>query len=156
LTPSKAEPKRPPAEETAPGNDVPSASRKAIPARLDSREKALLCSQLALEHKALDLMILEVTKLSSYTDYFVILSGNSDRQVQAIASDLEEKLGQRGYRPLGIEGKREGRWVLLDYGDVLIHIFYQPIREFYDLERLWGDAPKIALPAAKKTRKSQP
>jgi ribosome-associated protein len=118
-----------------------------------SKEKALLCAQAALDHKAIDLAILEVKKLSSFADYFVISSGSSDRQVQAIASHIEEKLGKQGLHPLGIEGKREGRWVLLDYGDVIIHIFYHPIREFYDLERLWSDAPKVELPPVRKPRK---
>ncbi len=118
-----------------------------------SKEKALLCAQAALDHKAIDLAILEVKKLSSFADYFVISSGSSDRQVQAIASHIEEKLGKQGLHPLGIEGKREGRWVLLDYGDVIIHIFYPPIREFYDLERLWSDAPKVEWPPVRKPRK---
>jgi ribosome-associated protein len=118
-----------------------------------SKEKALLCAQAALDHKAIDLAILEVKKLSSFADYFVISSGSSDRQVQAIASHIEEKLGKQGLHPLGIEGKREGRWVLLDYGDVIIHIFYNPIREFYDLERLWSDAPKVEWPPVRKPRK---
>lgn len=118
-----------------------------------SKEKAFLCARAALVHKTVDLVILEVKKLSSFTDYFVILSGNSDRQVQAIASDIEEKLGKEGLRPLGVEGKQEGRWVLLDYGDVVIHIFYHPVREFYDLERLWSDAPRVELPPVKKVRK---
>jgi ribosome-associated protein len=118
-----------------------------------SKEKAILCARAALDHKAIDLAILEVKKLSSFADYFVISSANSDRQVQAIASHIEEKLGKQGFHPLGIEGKREGRWVLLDYGDVVIHIFYHPIREFYDLERLWSDAPKVELPSVRKPRK---
>jgi ribosome-associated protein len=121
-----------------------------------SKEKALLCARAALDHRAIDLAILEVKNLSSFTDYFVIFSGNSDRQVQAIASHIEEKLGKQGVYPLGIEGKREGHWVLLDYGDVIIHIFYHPIREFYDLERLWSDAPRVELPAVRKARRTRP
>jgi ribosome-associated protein len=121
-----------------------------------SKQKALLCARAALDHKAIDLAILEVKNLSSFTDYFVISSGNSDRQVQAIASHIEEKLGTQGLHPLGVEGKREGRWVLLDYGDVVIHIFYHPMREFYDLERLWSDAPRVELPAVRKPRRIRP
>jgi len=100
-------------------------------------------------------VILEVKNLSSFTDFFVICSGNSDRQVQAIAAHLEEKLGQGGIRPLSIEGKREGRWILLDYGDVVIHVFYQPVREFYNLERLWSDAPRIELPQTRLHRRKE-
>ena len=121
----------------------------------DNREKVFLCARAALDHKAVDLVILEVKNLSSFTDYFVICSGNSDRQVQAIAAHLEEKLGQGGIRPLSIEGKREGRWVLLDYGDVVIHVFYQPVREFYNLERLWSDAPRIELPQTRLPRRKE-
>ena len=119
----------------------------------DNREKAFLCARAALDHKAVDLVILEVKNLSSFTDYFVICSGNSDRQVQAIAAHIEEKLGEGKIRPLSVEGKREGRWVLLDYGDVVIHVFYQPVREFYDLERLWSDAPRIELPPLRSYRR---
>jgi ribosome-associated protein len=121
----------------------------------DNREKAFLCARAAQDHKAVDLVILEVKNLSSFTDYFVICSGNSDRQVQAIAAHLEEKLGQGGIHPLSIEGKREGRWILLDYGDVVIHVFYQPVREFYNLERLWSDAPRIELPQTRLHRRKE-
>lgn len=121
----------------------------------DNREKAFLCARAALDHKAVDLVILEVKKLSSFTDYFVICSGNSDRQVQAIAGHIEEKLKEGDIRPLSVEGKREGRWVLLDYGDVVIHVFYQPVREFYDLERLWADAPRIDLPPTRPPRRKE-
>ena len=125
-----------------------------IPA--NSKGKAILCARAALDHKAIDLVILEVKNLSSFTDYFLICSGNSDRQVQAIANHMEETLGKQGFPPLGIEGKREGRWILLDYGDVVIHIFYQPVREFYDLERLWVDAPRVEIPPRKKMRRKIP
>jgi len=117
-----------------------------------SQEKAFLCARALLDRKAIDLVILEVKDLSSFTDYFLICSGNSDRQVQAIASHIEEKLGKEGIRPLGIEGKREGRWTLLDYGDVVVHIFFQPVREFYDLERLWSEATRVEVPLPKKVR----
>lgn len=121
-----------------------------------SKEKAFLCARAVLERKAGDLVILEVKDLSSFTDYFLICSGNSDRQVQAIASYIEEKLAKIGVRPLGVEGKREGRWILMDYGDVIVHVFYQPIREFYDLERLWSEAPRIELPSAGRGRRKAP
>ncbi|MCX5906423.1 MAG: ribosome silencing factor [Deltaproteobacteria bacterium] len=119
-----------------------------------SKEKAFLCARAALDHKAINLVILEVRNISSFTDYFLICSGSSDRQVQAIASHIEEELAKKGISLIGQEGKTEGRWVLLDCGDVVIHVFYQPTREFYDLERLWADAPRIALsPASKRSRK---
>jgi ribosome-associated protein len=117
-----------------------------------SQEKAFLCARALLDRKAIGLVILEVKDLSSFTDHFLICSGNSDRQVQAIASHLEEKLGKEGILPLGIEGKREGRWILLDYGDVVVHIFFHPVREFYDLERLWSEASRVELPPSPKVR----
>lgn len=104
----------------------------------------------------MDLVILEVKYLSSVTDYFVICSGNSDRQVKAIAAHVEEKLGKKGIVPLGVEGKREGRWVLMDYGDVVVHVFYQPVREFYELERLWSEAPRMQWRSEHPARKTLP
>jgi ribosome-associated protein len=121
-----------------------------------SQEKAFLFARVLLERKAVDLVILEVKNLSSFTDYFLICSGRSDRQVQAIASHLEEKLGLEGIHPLGVEGKREGRWILMDYGEVIVHVFYQPVREFYDLERLWSEAPRVELPPVRKVRRKHP
>jgi ribosome-associated protein len=109
----------------------------------DSKEKSIFCAQAALEKKAFDITILELKKASSLTDYFLICSGRSDRQVQAIAQSIEEKMGEQGIRPLGEEGMREGRWVLMDYDDVVIHIFYDQLRRYYDLEGLWIEAPRI-------------
>ena len=90
-------------------------------------------------------MLLDVRNLTSITDYFLITSGSSTRQVQAIARHLQKELRDAGYRPLGMEGEQEGKWVLMDYDDVVIHIFYQPIREFYNLEGLWVEAKEVAL-----------
>jgi ribosome-associated protein len=112
----------------------------------DSKEKSIFCAQAALEKKAFDITILELKKASSLTDYFLICSGRSDRQVLAIAQSIEEKMGEQGIRPLGEEGMREGRWVLMDYDDVVIHIFYDQLRCYYDLEGLWIEAPRINAP----------
>lgn len=84
-------------------------------------------------------------KVTSFTDYFLLCSGKSDRQVQAIAQAIEEKLEKEGIRLLGQEGKTEGRWILMDYADVVVHIFLEPTRGFYDLEGLWIDAPRVEL-----------
>ena len=111
----------------------------------DSRTKFLLCVKTAIEKKAFDLVLLEMKKITSFTDYFLLCSGKSDRQVQAIAQAIEEELEKEGIRPLGQEGKNEGRWILMDYGDVVVHIFLEPVRAFYDLEGLWIDAPRIEL-----------
>ena len=101
-------------------------------------------AHLALDKKALDLQILDVQEQSSFTSFFIICSGTSDRHVQAIASHIETSSKKAGQYPLGMEGFREGRWILLDYGDIVIHIFHEPVRQFYDLERLWTEAPRIA------------
>ena len=99
----------------------------------------------AIEKKATDLVLLEMRGVSSYTDYFLVCSGKSDRQVQAIAQRIAEVLEEQGIKPLGLEGTSEGKWVLIDYGDLVVHVFLEPIRRFYDLEGLWMDAPRIDL-----------
>ena len=113
--------------------------------RSDSGDRLLQCINTALQRKAKGLVVMNVKALSSFTDYFIICSGTSDRQVKAIASWLEETLKKAGMAPLGIEGKQGGQWVLMDYGDIIIHIFYDSVREFYDIERLWSEAPKMII-----------
>jgi ribosome silencing factor RsfS/YbeB/iojap len=114
---------------------------------LQSKDRALLCAAYALEKKGLNVRILEVKGLSSLTDYLLIASGRSDRQVQAMAEGVRLGL-KKNYNtsPLAVEGMKEGRWVLLDYGDVMVHIFQEPVREFYDLEGLWSEAPELSIP----------
>ena len=106
-------------------------------------EKAMLCAEVAAVHKAERPLIWEVTELVDYADYFVICSGRSTRHVQAIAEHIEAALSQRRVKPLGIEGLIEGHWVLLDLDDVVVHIFYHPVRAFYDLEGLWWEARQV-------------
>jgi ribosome-associated protein len=101
---------------------------------------------LAQEKKAQDVRALDVRERATFTDYFLLCSGSSDRQVTTIARHIEESLKKEGVRPLGVEGLREGRWVLLDYGDLVVHIFLESIREFYKFDRLWGSAREIPLP----------
>jgi ribosome-associated protein len=110
---------------------------------IDGKERLLLCINASLKRKAKNLTILNLKELSSFADYFIICSGTSDRQVQAIAASIHENLKEYGIVPLGIEGESLGKWVLMDYEDVIIHVFYEPIREFYDIERLWPDAPRV-------------
>ena len=111
----------------------------------NTRDLVIQCVNAVLEKKAHGLVILKVKEISSFTDYFVICSGNSDRQVKAIADSVEGVLKKSGVLPLGIEGARTGQWVLMDYGDVVVHVFYEPVREFYDIERLWSDAPIMTV-----------
>ena len=96
-----------------------------------------------LSMKAFDVVVLDLHGLTSFADTFIICSGRSHRQVSAIAEFVEKNLKEKGIKPLGIEGLREGHWVLMDYGDVVIHVFLEPIRTFYDLEGLWSDARRI-------------
>ncbi|MFZ9594759.1 MAG: ribosome silencing factor [Bdellovibrionia bacterium] len=112
-----------------------------------SCEKALLCARAALEKKAESVKILDLTELSSLTDAFLICSGMSDRQVKAIADSVQTHLELAGHEVLSVEGYSDGRWILLDCGDVIVHIFLDALREYYDLENLWSDAPRIKIPS---------
>jgi len=120
----------------------------------DSRARALRGVNAALEKKAKDLVILSVKEISAFADYFIICSGTSDRQVRAIAAAIQENLKAADILPLGVEGEAAGQWVLMDYDDVVIHIFLDPVRTFYDLERLWSDAPRRGIPDETVTLKS--
>ncbi|MEW6664845.1 MAG: ribosome silencing factor [Thermodesulfobacteriota bacterium] len=110
---------------------------------MNSLEKALLCLKIVKERKAVHPELLDVGHLTSISDYFLIAGGNSNRQVQAIARHVARRMKEEGFGPYGIEGEQQGHWVLMDYSDVVIHIFFQPVREFYDLEGLWSEAPRI-------------
>lgn len=106
---------------------------------------ARLAAGAALDKKALDPLVLDLRDLSSVSEYFVILTGTSDRHVQAVAQQIMEAFQSIGIKTLGEEGFREGRWVLLDYGEIVVHVFLEPVREYYDIERLWIDAPRLDL-----------
>jgi ribosome-associated protein len=120
--------------------------------RLGGWPRALEVTRAALDRKAYDLVVLEVGHVSSIADYFVICSGRSDTQVQAIAQGVEAHLARQGIRPLSVEGMSHGQWVLMDYGDVVMHVFYVPVREFYDLERLWARGERVELPEPFQTQ----
>jgi ribosome-associated protein len=113
-----------------------------------SLELARMISRAALDKKAENLVILDVHELSSFTDYFVIMGGTSTRHVQGLAEAVDGELRAKKLKEGSTEGLQEGRWVLLDYGDVVVHVFYRDEREFYDLEGLWHDAPRIAVEEA--------
>jgi len=97
----------------------------------------------AEDRKAIDLKVLHLEKVSDFTDYFLICSGASERQVQAIADAVQERLRNDRVRPLHVEGYNRAQWVLLDFGDLVVHVFLEEPRRFYALERLWGDAPDV-------------
>lgn len=105
-------------------------------------------ADLALSKKGFNVSILDLTGISNVTDYFVIVSGDATLHVDAIADAIEDGLREDGVRAHGREGQKGGRWILLDYFDVIAHIFHQPVREFYALEKLWGDAPQESIDAA--------
>jgi ribosome silencing factor RsfS/YbeB/iojap len=114
---------------------------------LQSIDRALLCAAQVLDKKAFNVRVLDVRGVSSLTDFIVLASGGSDRQVQAAAESVHLGLKQQhALRPLGIEGMNEGRWALIDYGDVMVHVFQEPVRQFYDLDGLWRDAIEVPLP----------
>ena len=112
---------------------------------LSSRERAERCALLALDKKAFDVSILEITALSSIADYLVLVSGRTDKQVQAIADSVRQGLKKFG-KALDIEGTTEGKWAVIDYGDVIVHIFQEELRRYYDLDGLWSKAPLIEVP----------
>lgn len=113
---------------------------------MNSDALAQACAKSALEKKALDLRILHISELSSLADYLVIATGTSDRHVQAIAEAVRvEQKQNSATSPLAVEGLDDGRWVLLDYGDVMVHIFQDEVRRFYDLEGLWIEAPEVEV-----------
>ncbi|MCP3926062.1 MAG: ribosome silencing factor [Desulfobacterales bacterium] len=95
--------------------------------------------------KALDIVVLDVQQLTSYTDYLIVATGTSTRQVSAIAEHIKKETSEIKIKPLSIEGLKEGQWVLMDYGDIIIHLFVEETRMFYDIEGLWADAENISI-----------
>jgi ribosome-associated protein len=122
----------------------------------DSAAAAMAAIEAALDKKALMPVLIDVSGMASYTDFIAIVSGRSDRQVDAIADGVLIAMKARGRHLLGQEGSGSGRWTLLDFGDVVIHVFYHPVREFYDLESLWVDAPRIPLKVPPDAIMTQP
>ncbi|HVR60358.1 MAG TPA: ribosome silencing factor [Polyangia bacterium] len=110
----------------------------------------------ALDKKALMPVLIDVSAMASYTDFIGIVSGRSDRQVDAIADHISALMKARGRRVIGQEGGGGGRWTLLDFGSIVIHVFYHPVREFYDLESLWIDAPRVKLDVPPEAMLTQP
>lgn len=108
----------------------------------------------AADKKARDLVVLDVGDLLSITDYFVICSGTSDRQVRTIVDEVHAKLRELATKPLRTEGEPGGGWVLVDYGDFVVHVFSEETRAYYDLERLWKDAPRPDLPELAEAREA--
>jgi ribosome-associated protein len=122
------------------------AARGKKHARLSTLELALAIARIGLEKKALNVEIIDVQGKVDYADYVVVLSGRSDRQVAALAGYIQEDLTKaKGVRCLSLEGLPHGRWVLMDYGDVVVHVFHEDVRGYYDLESLWIDAARVSV-----------
>jgi ribosome-associated protein len=130
----------------APKDQVAEAPRQEPEERPDpSRPRAMAIAQAALDKKAEDVLVLDVRGLTSYADYFVLLTADSERQATAVADHVDEKMKALGHSRVGSEGYETGRWILIDYGDVVAHVMSREARGFYDLEGLWADAPRFAV-----------
>lgn len=119
-------------------------SHEGETATIDSKDIAILCARIADDKKGEDIIIFDVQRLTSITDYFVICSGLNKKQLQSMATDIQLKLQSYNIHEIGIEGYADTQWILIDYGDVIVHLFSKDMRRFYDLELLWGDAPKLS------------
>jgi len=142
-------------EALAPSKAAAVDSRKARQSA-DSLDVAKAAIDAALDKKALLPVLIDVSAMASYTDFIAIVSGRSDRHVDAIAEGVLAAMKARGRSLLGQEGTGSGRWTLLDFGDVVVHVFYHPVREFYDLESLWVDAPRLPLKIPPESVMAQP
>jgi len=141
----KQAPKAKPRPPRAPAAELPTLRPGEEKARRDSLANAKTAIAAALDKKAVEPVLIDVCGRASYADFIAVVSGRSDRQVDAIADGVCEAMAARGRRPLGREGARNGRWVLIDFGDVVVHVFYHPLREVFDIESLWIDAPRVKL-----------
>jgi ribosome-associated protein len=128
-----------------PAADAPAAAAAGDNKGLDARIESALHA--ASDKKARDLVVLDLRPVATFTDYFLIASGTNARQVQAIADEITERLKREGTRAERIEGYKTAEWVLVDYGDFIVHIFEDKARRFYDLERLWREGVRVPLPA---------
>ncbi len=134
-----------PASPETPSPETPTPQSRAQPPAekksAETRTRVRAAVEAALDRKAEDVRVLELAEASDFTDFFVICSGNSERQVQAVAEAIERSLRDFGEKPLHLEGMTQGHWVLMDYSDLVVHVFEVEKRDFYRLERLWADAP---------------
>lgn len=108
-------------------------------------ERVSIIAKASDDKKGFDIKVLDLRKLTPIADYFILVSGNSTTQTMSIAEGIEEKMEAEGYIVSGKEGHREGRWILLDYGDIVVHVFHKDEREFYNLEKLWSDSDELIL-----------
>src|SRR5215213_2918143 len=128
-------------------NPQPSVRATPQPVADSLDERVLAALHAAAEKKAIEPVVLDLREIASFTDYFVIVSGANERQVQAISDEVYETLKKAGHAALRVEGYKTAEWILLDYGDFVVHVFEQKARKFYDLERLWRESKRVELPA---------
>ena len=121
---------------------------------LDTSKFAILAAEAAADKKAEDIIAIEVAEMIVVTDYFVICTAANDIQARAIANEVEDRLREAGLRTIGREGEADGRWVLIDFADLVLHVFQPEERDFYRLEKLWSEAPVLELPAAVESASS--
>ena len=114
----------------------------------DANERVRALAEAALDRKAVEPVALDVRELTSFADAFLLLTGTSDRHVRSVATAVVQAAKESGNKPLGVEGEEEARWILIDLGDVIVHVFQEEAREYYDLDRMWEDATPIELAAA--------
>jgi ribosome-associated protein len=146
LHPEQSSSGKKPLAETA----LPNVAAQADECVEELDERLCLALRAASDKKALDMVVLDLRELASFTDYFLITSGTNVRQVQAISDAVLEKLKEQGRRAERVEGYNTAEWILLDYGDFIVHVFEDKSRRFYDLERLWREARRVELPAELK------
>jgi ribosome-associated protein len=117
---------------------------------MEAFEKVKICGMLAEEKKAQDVVIMKLDDLTDIADYFLVASGTSERHVRTIADSVETGMKERGVKPYSVEGHRDGRWIIVDYQNIIVHIFLEQLRELYDLESLWIEAKKFRIENEKK------
>jgi ribosome-associated protein len=122
---------------------IATAEAKLTPSRSLSLQAALNCARLAAENKARDVVVLDLTDVTPIYDYFVIATGSSRRQIHNLAEEIDAGLAAEGHKRLGIEGYEAAKWIVQDYGDIVVHVFDKETRDYYELEELWADARKL-------------
>jgi len=127
---------------------MPAEVAEKSPGKPDVEKFALTLAEEALDKKAIEPVLLDATGLTAYADYFLLLSASNERQVSAIADSIERRAKKEGHRPLGTEGNNGSRWVLIDLGEIVVHVFHEDARYHYDLDGLWADARRVDIPGA--------
>jgi ribosome-associated protein len=138
--------------DAVPRQSAKTAVNAAMSDELD--ERILTALHAASDKKAIDMVVLDLREIASFTDYFVITSGSNERQVQAISDEIYERLKRMGSPAARVEGYKSAEWILLDFGDFVVHVFEEKARRFYDLERLWRESQRVNLPAELATGSS--